>query len=113
MISTARSKSMFSSCSPSSALVAGVKIGSRSFSDSCRPAGSPDVAGELEPEQRHLVQDLALVGDLGRQDHVVDRDPIGGDHDQVVAVLVDLADLARAVELEIGEGGRHPPPTSG
>ena len=41
MISAARSKSMFSSCSPRSALVAGVKIGSGSLSDSRSPFGNP------------------------------------------------------------------------
>jgi len=41
MISAAVSKSMFSSWSPSSALVAGVKIGRGSLSDSCRPSGRP------------------------------------------------------------------------
>jgi len=62
-----------------------------------------DVAGQLEPEQRHLGEDLALVRDLGRQDHVVDGDPIGGDHDQLVAVLIDLTDLPGAGEAQIGE----------
>ena len=51
--------------------------------------------GQLEPEFRHPVQHLALVGDRRRHHHVVDRDPVGGDHQQVVLPLVDLADLAR------------------
>ena len=40
MISAARSKSMFSSWSPISALVAGVKIGAGSFEAFFRPGGS-------------------------------------------------------------------------
>jgi hypothetical protein len=55
-----------------------------------------DFAGQLEPEERDLREHLALVGDLGGQDHVIDRDPIRRDHDQLIAVLVDLADLAGA-----------------
>ena len=44
MCSTIASKSMFSSCSPCSAFVAGVKIGSGSRSLSRRPGGSADPA---------------------------------------------------------------------
>ena len=154
-ISAARSKSMFSSCSPISALVAGVKIGSGSRSDSCRPGGQLDAAdraglagtpsspsrtgsrarrtrpgtsrasdhacarprdlrrarpsemrwlGTISPvcsnqNTRHPVSTLPLSGIGGREDDVVGGDPVGGDHEQLVAVLVHLPDLARAVEL--------------
>ena len=66
-----------------------------------------DVAGGLEPEHRHLGQHPALVGDRGRQDDVVGRDPVGGDHQQVVVDLVHLAHLARGVEAKVGEGVGH------
>ena len=39
-VSTTTSYDTFSSCSPSAALVAGVKIGSSSRDPSCSPAGS-------------------------------------------------------------------------
>ena len=54
MISAARSKSMFSSWSPSSAFVAGVKIGSGSFADSVRPSGSS--MPQTEPVSRYSFQ---------------------------------------------------------
>ena len=66
-----------------------------------------DVAGGLEPEHRHLGQHLALVGDRGRQDDVVGRDPVGGDHDDLVAVRVHLADLSRGDQSQVVEGGAH------
>ncbi len=51
MISAARSKSMFSSWSPTSALVAGVKIGSGRRSDSRRPAGNS--IPQIAPDSRY------------------------------------------------------------
>ena len=54
-----------------------------------------DVRQLLEPPQRQLGEDRALVRDRRRQHHVVHRDPVGGDQDQVGPVLVDVADLAR------------------
>ena len=50
-----------------------------------------------EPERREAGQDAALVGDLGRQDHVEGRDAVGGDEQQPVVVeRVELAHLAAA-----------------
>ena len=66
-----------------------------------------DVAGGLEPEHRHLGQHPPLVGDRGGQDDVVGRDPVRGDHQQVVLDLVHLAHLARGMESQIGERVRH------
>ncbi len=47
-----------------------------------------------EPEVRQLGQDLALARDAGPQDVVVGRDPVGGDDQQLVSQVVDIADLA-------------------
>ena len=66
-----------------------------------------DVAGQLEPEFRDPVQDLPLVGDRRRHHDVVDRDPVGGDHQQVVLPLVDLPDLAGGVELQVCDRDRR------
>src|SRR5690606_40358514 len=50
----------------------------------------------VEPPERQLGQDRALAGDLGLQDVVEGRDPVGGDHQQQALVrLVQVADLAR------------------
>ena len=168
MISAARSKSMFSSCSPTSALVAGVKIGSASLSDSCRPSGSSipqtvcsdslvllparagevaaddaldrvhlepldpqraagdlvgdvgrdqvvgaDVLGLAEPEDRHLGQHRALAGDRRRHHDVVGGDPVGGDHQQVVPVLVHVPDLAAVERLHFSQCGHHAESSNG
>src|SRR5262249_39481303 len=40
-------------------------------------------------------ENLALVRDGRRQDHVIDRHAVGGNQDQVVPVGVDVPDLAR------------------
>ncbi len=75
-----------------------------------------DVGGQLEPEHRHLVQHLALVRDRRRHHDVIGRDPIGGDHQQVVLPLIDLANLAGGVELQIryrGHGCDASYPTGG
>jgi len=47
----------------------------------------------LEPPQRQLGQDCALVWYGGGQHDVVDADPVRGDHDQVIAVGIPVADL--------------------
>ena len=63
-----------------------------------------EIAHALEPERRQLREDLALVGDP-RAQHVVERrDAIGRDEEQVLADFVDVADLAAAVEFQIGKG---------
>ena len=51
-------------------------------------------AEELEPEERKLVQYLALVGDSARKDDVKRADAVGDDHQQLVAEIEDIADLA-------------------
>ncbi len=67
-----------------------------------------DRIGPVEPEGRHRGQDPALVGDRVGQDHVVDRDPIRGDQEQVVTGFVDLAHLAGGVEGKALEALGHP-----
>ena len=48
----------------------------------------------LEPERRQLREHLALVGNA-RAEHVVEgRDAVGGDEQQRVAKVEDVADLA-------------------
>ena len=52
------------------------------------------IAGVIEPELAHLGEHGALFGDLVFQDDVKRRNAVGGNHDQAVAIVVDLADLA-------------------
>jgi hypothetical protein len=63
-----------------------------------------EVAHPLEPERRELRQHFALVGNAGAEDVVEGGDAIGGDEEQVVSDLIDVADLAAPVEFQIGEG---------
>ena len=59
----------------------------------------------LEPERGDLRQDLALVGNA-RAEHVVERrDAIGGDDEQAIAEIVDVADLALSIRAPVGECG--------
>ena len=53
-----------------------------------------EVGDVVEPEGRQLREHAALVGDAGAE-HVVERgDAIGGDDQQVLAEIVDVAHLA-------------------
>ena len=52
------------------------------------------IAGVIEPELAHLGEHGALFGDLVFQDDVKRRNAVGGNHDQAVAIVVDLADFA-------------------
>jgi hypothetical protein len=54
-----------------------------------------DVGQPVEPPQRQGGEDPPLVRDGRREDHVVDRHPVGSDQDEVVGVGVDVTDLAR------------------
>ena len=64
-----------------------------------------DVAGPVEPEGRDAGQDLALSGDGRGVDRVVGGDAIRRHHQQSVALVVDLADLARRKQLVALERG--------
>ena len=64
-----------------------------------------EIAHALEPEPGQLRQHLSLVRDAGAEDVVERGDAIGGDDQQLVADLVDIANLAAAVKsqaIEIG-----------
>ena len=59
----------------------------------------------LEPERRNLGEHLALVGNA-RAEHIVERgDAVGGDDQQAIAELVDIADLTLAIGASVGECG--------
>ncbi len=61
-----------------------------------------DVLEEIEPEQRQLGQNPALVRDAGGQHIVECGDPVGGNEEQVVAVqVVNVADLAAREQVEV------------
>ena len=59
----------------------------------------------VEPEGRQLREDLALVGDAGAQHVVERRDAIGGDQQQRVAQVVDVAHFAGAKARQRGQVG--------
>ena len=60
-----------------------------------------DIAGVVEPELAHLGQDLALVGHFIFQDHVECGNAVGRDHDQAVAIVIDLANLSLFDRLKL------------
>jgi hypothetical protein len=47
----------------------------------------------IEPELRQLREDFALVGNPRSEDEIEGRDAIGGDNEQVLAKIIDVADL--------------------
>ena len=53
-----------------------------------------DVLREVEPELRHLRQDLALLRDLVLEDMVESRDAVRRNHDDAVASIVDLTNFS-------------------
>src|SRR6187200_221639 len=64
-----------------------------------------EIAHAFEPERRQLRQDPALVGNP-RSEHVVKRrNPVRCDEQQVVTDAIDVANLAAAMQLQIGEVG--------
>src|SRR5207245_1563750 len=58
-----------------------------------------------EPERGNLRQDLALVGDPGPEHVIERRDAIGGDDQQTVVEIVDVADLALSIRTSVSECG--------
>ena len=64
------------------------------------------VLEQVEPEERELGEDAALVGDAGGEDVVEGGDAVGGDEEKlVVAEVVDVAHLAAGGERKIAEAG--------
>ena len=57
---------------------------------------------EVEPQHGERREHLALVRDRRRVHDVVGGDAVGGDHQQVVAELVELADLAAGQQGQAG-----------
>ena len=55
-----------------------------------------DIGQLVEPERRQLRQHLALVGDAGAQHVVEGGDAVGGDQEQRIAQVVDVAHFAGA-----------------
>ena len=51
-------------------------------------------AEELHPEKGKLVEDLALVGNTAGEDYVERADAVCHDHQELVAEIKDIADLA-------------------
>ena len=69
-----------------------------------------DVAEPVEPPQRQLGEDPALVGYGRGQHNVVHGDPVRRDENQVLAVGVDVTDLAGVHQCHrprIGRVGTH------
>jgi len=65
---------------------------------------------ELEPEERELIEDPALVGNPLGKHHVEGRQPVGGDDQKLRAEVIDVAHLAAAQEREVyGRGGERFP----
>src|SRR2546426_10903044 len=56
-----------------------------------------DVARLLEPERRELREHFALVGNARAEDIVEGGDPVGGDEQQAIVDLVDVAYFALAM----------------
>ena len=53
-----------------------------------------DDRGPREPERGELREHLALVGNARAQHVIEGRDPVGSDHQERVAKVEDVADLA-------------------
>ena len=62
-----------------------------------------DVRELLEPEKRKLRQHAALIGNRRGENDVEGREPVGGDDQQAIAELVDVANLAAAAKLQSGK----------
>ena len=49
---------------------------------------------QFEPEQAGLRQHAPFVGNAGGQDPIEGADPVGGNQQQAVAEIINIADLA-------------------
>ena len=71
-----------------------------------------DVAEEIEPEEGHLSEDAAFVGNALGEDAVEGGDAVGGDDEKVVTGSVNVANFAAGKflysrELSGCDDGRH------
>src|SRR5207245_2817770 len=62
-------------------------------------------AQKIKQESGHLSQYASLVRDAGGQDVIERGDAVGGDDQEPVAVLVNVADFAAGAQLEAGQIG--------
>src|SRR6266849_5350562 len=62
-----------------------------------------DVLQEIEPEERELSQNAALVGNGRGKDDVEGGKPIRGDDQQLAAEIVDVTDFAARGGFQAGE----------
>jgi len=61
------------------------------------------VLDEIEPEQRHLRQNLSLSGYSVRENTVESRNPVGGDDQKSILQIVNIPDLTSGVELKLSD----------
>ncbi len=62
-----------------------------------------DVFQKIEPEKRKLRQDAALIGNGSGKYDIERGEPVGGDDEQFIAEIVDVADLSSRRGSEAGE----------
>ena len=62
-----------------------------------------DVVKEIEPEERELGENAALVGNRRGHDDVESREAVGGDEEETVAEIINVANLAASGRRESGE----------
>jgi len=60
---------------------------------------------ELEPKERKLSENEALVGNGGGHDDVKSRNAVRGDNQQGIVEIVDIPDLAAGMQFETWEMG--------
>ena len=59
-----------------------------------------DVGQFLEPEKRKLGENASLIGNRRGKDHVERRKTVGGDDQEAIAEVVDVANLAASEKFE-------------
>src|SRR5262249_14168943 len=73
-----------------------------------------DILEVVEPEGRHLRQDLTLVRNRSGENHIERRKTVGGHDEEMLTQVVDVTDFAATVKFhtwKIGLGYRHGSPT--
>src|SRR5215469_7131226 len=59
-----------------------------------------DIGQLFKPEKRELREHPSLIGYGRGQNHIESREPVGGDDQQAVAEIVNVADFSAATQLE-------------